>query len=129
MNMNVEQQALLNHLRATFTITGVVPLYYQGAIAGSEFLTYAATKLYLAIELEFVYSAALAVAALSYVRLYNAADAAFYFYQNSVLGWDATAAAFKYVPLQIDDHTVYFSRITNQTFDYIKFNGYRITRT
>ena len=51
-----EQEILLNWFYQTFdyTVTGinrrianVEPLFFEGAIAGTEFLTYAATKLYI----------------------------------------------------------------------------------
>jgi hypothetical protein len=104
----------------------MVPLFYEGVIAGSEFLTYAATKLYLCLEFSASYTSTAGVAP-AYINFYNELNAAFNaIHKNSVL-WNATGATINYCPVQADKENFYFARFLNGVYIYMKFNGYRLT--
>jgi len=124
---NPEVQILWNYLRATFAITAVVPLYYEGVIAGSEFLTYAATKLYMFLQLTGMSDAV--VANIPRFRLYNAANALFQNIGFTSTYWDATAAGNRNIAISFDNKNGYFSRFTAEGYTNMTFIGYRITRT
>lgn len=108
----------------TITIT---PLFYQGVIAGSEFLTYNVNKLYLCLGLQTSCLTG-ALASNAYIYIYNEANALSFHTQNGGAAWDATAAAFKYYSNDAQIRNLYFSRILGAGQVYMKFSGYRINR-
>jgi hypothetical protein len=125
-NQTAEAINLYNYI--TTLLAGpltIVPLYFQGPIAGSEFLTYAANKLYLALEFE----AGLGViaAALQNILLYDNTNTANHTLCNSSIAWDSTAANMKYQGNSFAFRNYYFSRIVATSYSSLKFNGYRIT--
>jgi len=103
-------------------------LYYAGAIAGSEFLTYSANKLYLAIEMNTSFTSGGVQAAAGQIVIYDENNTATNRYSRQAPIWDATAAAAKYSLLPIYFTNLYFGRITVTTYTDIKFIGYRLTR-
>lgn len=106
-------------------IINVEPIFFQAAIAGSEFLTYAATKLYLAIET--VNSSNFASSTGSDVRIYNEANALVVYHTIPANYWDATAAALRTTGSNIFLKNYYFSRLVVTNYPSFTFNGYRIT--
>jgi hypothetical protein len=101
----------------------ITPLFFIGAVAASEFLTYDVKKLYIALELSSgQYTLA---AAVNIIALFNEANVQSYTTCNLVPAWDTTAALMKYANNEILLKNVYFSRLT--CGQYIRFNGYRIT--
>jgi hypothetical protein len=116
-------QTFDNRMAANRTIVNVEPLYFQGASAGTEFLTYAATKLYLCMEIQSTIYTLLASS--NIITLYNEANAVFYISTNLMPYWDTTAAIVKMANNDTTLKNKYFSRLTAGT--YISFNGYRIT--
>jgi hypothetical protein len=108
-------------------IVNVEPLFYEGAIAGTEFLVYAATKLYLTLDFCIVYSAGQAATTVGLNCIfYNEANAICLYIFNNCPVWDTTAAVLKYTNNPNNIKNLYFSRFSS-TMNYIKFNGYRIT--
>lgn len=101
-------------------------LYYCGAVAGTDFLTYRARRLFLAYTLN--YSATITGAAnVKTVTFYNELDIINFVCHNLNIIWNATAAAPNY---HINDgfiNNIYFSRLAIVGPVYIKFIGYRIT--
>ena len=105
-------------------IINVEPIFYQGIIAGSEFLTYAATKLYLCYDVCFDGVAA-PIAGYIYVNIYDEANAQNF---NSIMQqviW--TGAATNQSSNNMRLQNLYFSRIVISNIIDIKFIGYRIT--
>jgi hypothetical protein len=100
----------------------ITPIYYQGVVAGSEFLTYAATKLYIALEMEFGYFAQ--AASQGIVNFYNEVDAIDFIASNSAGFWDGAAVAYAGNLLVLKNH--YFSRIVTVRYLNMKFSGYRL---
>jgi hypothetical protein len=128
-----EQLLFLNDFYAQFDnrsaanrrIINVEPLFFQGAIAGTEFLTYAATKLYICLSLSFGQVAI--NAAPSNATYYDAANVIFYIIANQSVIWDATAAAPKYEANFFNDSNIWFSRFAVANLNTMKFIGYRVT--
>ena len=118
---------LWNHL---FLICGdklsISQLFFYGLIAGSEFATYRARRLYFALSFEVGHLAGVA-AATAYVAFYNEHNVNTYALQNNSTIWDATAAAARYQTFSYETRDIYFSRITvPATVTLMKFIGYRI---
>jgi hypothetical protein len=111
---------------ANRTITNVVPLYFAGAIAGSEFVTYAATKMYIALKFGASHSSGLAGGSVGYMQFNNEADAAQWYMSNNALLLNG--AANQYSALTAFQYNFYFSRIgASNSYTNLHFNGYRIT--
>jgi len=121
-----ETRLLWDYLKATFTITAIVPLYFQNAIVGSEFLTYAATKLYMALEIEFTFGGATGSFP-GFVSFYNQLNLTSDYGANNSPYWDATAAVVKQDINTLIRRNLYFSRFINTIYPYLKFIGYRLT--
>jgi hypothetical protein len=100
-------------------------VYYQGAIAGSEFLTYQSGKLYLAHELHFNSNNALSAFAAS-MALYDENNAVNFAPSNMSIIWNTTAAAPNYVGNDLIVKSCYFSRVLAYSYSYMKFSGYKI---
>jgi hypothetical protein len=113
--------ALCNGKIAWTTITS---LYFQGAIAGSEFLTYNAGKLYIALELKFGAHANTG-ANPGTIEVYNEANAASFYMHNNTVHFNVAA---QYTSNYMLIENIYFGRIAsdNAVYDYFVFNGYRL---
>lgn len=118
-----------NRSAANRTIVNVEPLFYQGLLAGTEFLVYATTKLYLCLSFDGSHtSGGFVTATASGVQFYNEADGSFYRLFNNIGGWDVGAAAFRYGVNSYNQSNFYFSRLAAiGSVTLIKFIGYRIT--
>ena len=126
LRYNSSARHLLSYLKATFAPSGYAPIYYQGAVAGSEFLTFAGTKLYMALEFSAGGSTASSAAAFS-TTLYDSLNAiSMYINANSGL-FDTVAAANEFAPMYVQAHNFYFSRLTCSVYTHIIFKGYRLT--
>jgi len=126
-NASAEQRISWNYIFLRFGAKiGISQFYFHEGIAGSEFLIYSANKLYLALDLTFYGSSGMN-AVVGYVTLYNEANAIRSISQNSMLSWDATAAAFKYISNNVYDKNLCFSRIVATVYGGIKFCGYRLS--
>lgn len=111
------------YLQSILNIQVIEPLCYQGVCLASEFLTYAATKMYLAFDIDFSTNTG-ATGVNSAVAFYNYLNALeFYFITNNptfqaALAYNSPNANYKFLT---------FSRMGNATFLNMKFNGYRLT--
>jgi hypothetical protein len=112
-----------NRFAAHQTILFVEPLYFQGAIAGTEFLTYANTKLYICLSME-CSDAGLNVSQ-SALLLKDEADADMLKFFNLAPVYDAVSV--KYFSNDIVKKDLYFSRVTVTNYTKFIFNGYRVT--
>jgi len=109
------------------TIINVEPLFYQGVIAGTEFLVYSTTKLYLSLNTEFAGQLYNVYSGSGEMQLYN---------ENNVASFRSDNYLMQYVNAGLELATYnnsvllnsYYSRIDPGVLvTYIKFNGYRIT--
>ena len=118
-------QTFNNRSAANREIINVEPIYYQGAVAGSEFTVYAATKLYL------VHYVATTVAqggvVVPGIQLFDEADAAIGTIGNCASYFDTVAVAQRSVANTLNLAPIYFSRLVGQGITGIIFIGYRIT--
>jgi len=124
--LNTEQQNLLDSIEALVGINTITPVYYQGAIAGSEFVTYAGGKLYIALELKCSVVGTVNLGAGGYVTLYDTANAVNFYLLNNNFYWDVTAAAKYYHTISLAEKNLYFSRVATAIYSHLIFNGYRI---
>lgn len=124
-NISRAFEQVFNFVIDTFTPSVITQLHFTGLYAGSEFLTYAATKLYIAEE--FYYTKAGAISALAPLAFYDNANALKLQLSSTMPYWNSTAAAVYYhiVPGYITNF--WFSRILGTQTEYIQFTGYRIT--
>ena len=99
---------------------------YMGAIAGSEFLTYSANKLYLALELWMGHGN---ISVNQFVHtLYDQTNTVSYIDSACMPYYDGTAAAVRYMPISSKLDNVWFSRVaTTGLYSYMKFLGYKLT--
>jgi len=122
-----QARILENHLLAlTGGFVTCVQLYFTGLVAGSEFLTYAVDKLYLALNVKAGFGGAL-VNAVYYCTFYNQANAVSFIADNTNPYWDTTAAAYKAAGNYLSVDNIFFSRVTLSSYLYFSFNGYKIT--
>ena len=118
-----------NRSAANRRIIDVVPVYYCGVHAGSEFVAaYDATRLYICLSLSIYYTQGLAVAAVAFhAEMYNEANAIFYHITEAKPVWNTTGAALNYCGNDAFAENIYFSRFTLSGYAHMKFIGYRIT--
>jgi hypothetical protein len=122
------QRILWNHLFLKFgERIALSQLYYQGPVAGSEFLTYNARKMYFALQYEHG-GACGSGANAGYTNFYSETNVINFIISNDKMIWDATAAAPRYLVNTAIAENVIFSKIlVSGTLTYIRFHGYRIT--
>jgi hypothetical protein len=131
-NMTPEQRIFVSGFYSQFNnrsaanrqILNVDPLYYHGGTAGSEFLTYAATKLYLCLFLNFAGSIG---GLLAYVQTHNEANTPSHVYTSTAMSYNTTTPIMVYIASSLNIQNVYFSRFINVNYTYMTFIGYRIT--
>lgn len=123
-NATPEQINLWKRCSALIGWNTIIPIFYQGVIAASEFTVYNAAKLYIALEIT---ALDVSTPILGYIELYNIANAINGHIGNSSIYWDVTAAAAKYANSSVTEKNIYFSRIVAAAYTNMKFNGYRLT--
>jgi hypothetical protein len=120
-NATPEQINLWNIAKTKIAYTTITPLFFEGSLAATEFLTYNAGKIYIALEL--VFGTIGSSAAYGTVEVRDEADAINFYLGNSLCYWDG---ALKYSVHQAEIKNIWFSRITPTVYSRMKFNGYRI---
>lgn len=117
---------LCEWLDTQFNITAIDRLYYQGNIAGSEFLTYAATKLYLALGLS--HSIGTSGVGNPGFTIYNELNVIVYYSGIASVYYDTSIPGVRSSTLSAPhDVPLYFSRVVAVGIAQMKFNGYRLT--
>ena len=105
-------------------IVNVEPIFYQGAIAGTEFLVFNAAKLYICLNFKASRDGT-AIATAGIITFYDQANAANFITSNISYGYNA--AADRYTHNIINLNNIFFSRIVQADYTNMIFNGYRIT--
>lgn len=132
-DMNPAQKILCQQFYSVFDsrsaanrkIANVEPLYYDGLIAGSEFETYAATKMYLCFEFGCgVLAANISGAVTAYVSIFDETNTITYSLNELAVAFSAAAI---YVINNFHKENFLFSRLVTANYTYMKFLGYRIT--
>ena len=129
-----EQELLLEHFYNQFDnssaankiIVNVEPLFYNGLIAGTEFLVYAATKLYICYSCDLTNGSG-AVAGVGSGVFYDELNNAYMYANHAIPVWNTTTAALNYKWILFNIKNIYFSRIAIGLIETINFIGYRIT--
>ena len=106
-------------------IINVEPLYYQGVIAGTEFLVYAANKLYIAYSLSIGITNLLPL--LSYAILYDELNVDTYYIGNMAAYFNQVTMQTDIIGNYLELKNNYFSRIGILSVSQFRFIGYRIT--
>ena len=117
---------LWNFLKSSYNPSVITPLVYMGAIAASEFETYAANKLYFALEMKYDIGSA-GSATVCTMNFYDAGNNLVFTGSNGAAYWNSTAAAERIKPNLVQLQTIYFSRIVTAVYNVMFFNGYRLT--
>jgi hypothetical protein len=116
--------ASLNAWRYFKTLLGanpvITPLYFQGALPGSEFTTYNIKKLYFALEFGFT-SDIFGGIIQGYIINYDAANAAVGYYCVDL------PVGITFVHNEILIKNLISSRVNFAQYDFVRFNGYRVT--
>lgn len=127
-NSSAEQRVIWQQIRL---ITGenasVQQFYYCGPIAGTEFLTYSVNKLYFAFNCKFGYSSVNLGASGGNINIFNEANVASMYLQNTFAIWNATGAAPNFGYNLIDVNNIYFSRILQSQYTYMSFTGVKFS--
>jgi len=107
-------------------IANVEPLLFEGATGGSEFLVYAATKLYLCFDVNISSNQPAGIIA-PYTGYCDENNVSFIYTQNNSICYDSIAPAINYGTNNTIIKNLWFSRFVSTAFFYMKFIGYRIT--
>jgi hypothetical protein len=123
-NATPEQINAFRAINPIFAYTTITPLFYEGGLAGSEFLTYAANKFYFALEIEF------GIVGVGtnpiYVIFYNQANVQSFSGSNSEYWYNTTAITQNNFGNSWVVKNNMFSRINPVGYAEVKFNGYRL---
>jgi hypothetical protein len=109
-------------------ILNVEPLFYEGLIAGSEFVTYALTKLYLTYQIKFNGGIQFSDTP-CYSNVYDENNAVVFIISNQIDWWQNNTNVNRYNANDAVENNFYFSRLDVSVLTYMKFIGYRITLT
>ncbi len=124
---SVSEKLLFNHASSLLVgVQTIVPLFYQGVIANSEFLIYSAKKIYVLLDGEFSQIVDLSDDTNS-LKIYNEANVVSMYIKNGSYAITSTDDNL-YIPSNYCPKNIYFSRIINDNlYSYFKFIGYKIT--
>jgi hypothetical protein len=108
------------------SVSAIVSLGYVGAVAGSEFETYAATKVYFCLEIDWIGHVA-GGATIPSVQYYNLANVLWGRYHPiGLVWWTGAAVNYDGSPLMTNQN-LWFSKIIAGVYTHLKFIGYKIT--
>jgi hypothetical protein len=122
-----QQHNLYRYVKSLLVgVQTITPLFYEGTIAGSEFITYDAKKVYLCLEGWFSYGG-VPENPNPYMILNNMLNATMCLISKTTAYWDVTAAAPKWSPVIMEVKNIWFSCVISSGYSYMQFNGYKIT--
>jgi len=124
-NSSEEFKNLWNYANQLIAWTTITPLFYTGAIGGSEFLTYNAGKLYVCINS--IYSAGAANINPRYIEIFDMANAAMMQLGENITYFNVATVSVMYILNSPVIKNYWFSRIVPNGANYMIFNGYRLT--
>jgi hypothetical protein len=111
-----------NMLRLTFRPVTYTPIYYAGNIAGSEFQTYNAKKLYFALQLSLDYVGD--TAGPGSTQLFDETNNVYKLCGKVIPWWNGVAA--RYFQLEYNTTAVRFSKLDFGNYTRMIFTGYRL---
>lgn len=108
-------------------IINIEPYYYQGGAAGGELTVYAATKMYICLELD-IAGTANGTWNNPGIHLWDETNTEIFNSKTVSMYWDTTAIAVGYAGIAYKFTNFYFSRFSlTGNGSYYKFIGYRVT--
>lgn len=125
--MNQSFEILKNALLTKFPAASWAPVFYQGAIAGHEVLTYNNKKIYVCKKVLITGNSATAGASNVAIDLYDEANAAFMYLFDMNIVWNTTGAAINTQKKGVSYEDFYFSRLTAGSYTHFVFTGYKLT--
>lgn len=106
-------------------ITQVIPMYSQRTVVGSEFLTYAATKLYICLSLSAYYY--FDATTTTHMQYYNENNVQMGILSKYTGYWrNLAVTAHRYIENNYTWKNFYFSRLLPNNATFIRFIGYKI---
>lgn len=102
-------------------------IYFHGPVAGTEFLTYAAGKLYFIFDMTYASSLGAVSVSVPVVTVYNEANVIVNYLVSGNAVWDATAAAMRFHAQTGRENNFYFSRIAVTIYTHIRIVGFKIS--
>ena len=135
-NLTIEQKDFVDRFYDQFNfaaagsglnrhIANVEPVLFEGGIGG-EFTVYAATKLYVCLNIIVGYST-ISNATVGYFQTWNENNNIFGFFQNNDILYNPVTTVINYTPNTLEIKNIYFARFICSLYNYMKFIGYRIT--
>lgn len=125
---NKDFEIVRQYLYDTFDITDIVYLFYQGVIVGSEFLTYASTKLYLCHTISTVGNLVAGGFAVCGTFFYNESNNVSHRMNFAQGYYNSGTPGINNNPVTAFEKNLYFSRLSvGASITEICFKGYRIT--
>ena len=126
-NASPEQQILISKILPLLVgVKTVTPLYYKGVIAGSEFVTYSAKKLYICLQLNFDANIVNSIAT-CYVDTFDESNTGNFRIANQTVFYDSVTTVPRFLSNQQEIKNIYFSRIDNIQIFEMMFIGYKVT--
>ena len=123
LNASPEQKIFLERAVLKAGSNQIMPFFLQASFSSSELITYAANKLYFALQLELFWGVGVTAGAVQSI-VYDENNAAFLNIGDNIPVYDGSATTIKYVPQTVVLKNIYFSRI-NSNFQYVKFIGFK----
>lgn len=121
-----EQRLLWNDIFLKFGERCAISQYvFTGLLGGSRFASYTARRIFVSYECVLTTNFPL-TATSSNLAIYDENNAAIYSAGNLIPVWDVTAAAMRYIQNPVDLNNIYFSRIVQGSYLWIKFIGYMV---
>lgn len=105
----------------------ITPLYYNGLSVGTEYLTYSAKKLYIALDFIAYYASGTPMLAAALVTFHDQNDAISSYGYKSYPVWETVVPEMRVSNHEYKAQNFFFSRIELSTYSRIRFNGYKIT--
>ncbi len=124
-NATPEQINFWRNVKGLIAWNTITPVYFNGLIAGSEFLTRLATKLYVALEVEFSASAGPGGDG-GLITLYDEGDVIVHYLHQNSMAMDIADTPWLTINT-VYARNLYFSRIDTVAYETMRFNGYRLT--
>jgi hypothetical protein len=118
-NATPEQLNLWNIAKAKIAYTTITPKFFMGAVAGSEFVTYDANHLYIALEIKFGIPPATGGAGIQ-TNVYDESNTLCMYFANDAILYNA---ADRFLGNSMELKNFYFGRIVSG-YTYMMFNGY-----
>jgi len=125
-NFTPQQRLLWNYASSLIAYNTITPLYYQGAIAGSEFLIYAATKLYIALDVKFG-GGTYGIGVIPSITTSDEADGVNGYFTNVSAFYDSVLPDYIFAGKTLVVNNIFFSRFAAFDYTHMVFNGYRLS--